>query len=95
MNSNDSCTLSVRVMPGSRKDGLIRTEEGWKVQVAAPPVEGQANERLIGFLSREVLGLPKRSVRVKVGASGRNKLLEIDASASEVEAAMVAWLESP
>ena len=95
MNLSDSCTLSVRVMPGARKDGLIRTEEGWKVQVAAPPVEGQANERLIGFLSREVLGLPKRSVRVKVGASGRNKLLEIDASAAEVEAAMVAWLESP
>ena len=94
MNSSASCTLAVRVAPGSRKEGLQKTGEGWKVMVAAPPVEGQANERLIEFLAKEVLGLPKRAVRVKVGTSGRNKLLEIDASAETVEAAMNAWMEA-
>lgn len=86
-----SCTLAVRVSPGARKDAVLREAEGWKIQVAAPPVDGKANEHLCTFLAREVLGLPRRAVRVKVGSSGRSKLLEIDASLAEVEAAMAAW----
>lgn len=93
MTLSASSTLAIRVAPGARKNGLVRTEEGWKVQVAAPPVDGQANEKLVEFLAREVLGLPRRAVRLRVGASGRSKVLDIDASSEEVEKAMQAWLE--
>lgn len=85
------CTLAVRVSPGARRDALIREGEGWKVQVAAPPVDGKANDHLCEFIAREVLGLPKRSVRVKMGSSGRSKILEIDAPRAMVDTALAAW----
>lgn len=85
------CTFSVRVQPGARKDGVQHSAHGWKIAVAAPPVDGQANERLERFLAKEVLGLPRAAVRVKAGASGRNKLLEIDAELAFVEEALRRW----
>jgi uncharacterized protein (TIGR00251 family) len=90
-NAEASCTLAVRVAPGARRDGLVREGEGWKVQVAAPPVDGKANDHLCEFMAREVLGLPKRAVRVKIGSSGRSKILEIDAPRALVDAALSAW----
>lgn len=94
MTSNGSCVIALKVTPGARKNSLQRLEDGWKAQVAAPPVDGQANARLTDFLAEEVLGLPRRAVRVKSGASGRKKLIEIDASAETVEAAFAGWLEA-
>lgn len=86
MNSNANSVLRVRVKPGSRRDA-VRWEEGrgWRVEIQAPPVDGKANERLCSFLAKEVLGVP---VRVRTGASGRDKLLDVEGSAEAVEAAM-------
>ena len=85
-------TLPVRVQPGARQNRLLQTPEGWKIQVAAPPVDGAANDALCAFLAREILGLPARAVSVRAGASGRRKLIEIDAPADQVEAALRAWI---
>lgn len=86
MSSSASSVLRVRVKPGARKDA-VRWDEGrgWKVEVQAPPVDGKANERLCAFLAREVLGV---AVTVRAGASGRDKLLDVAASAEVVEAAL-------
>jgi hypothetical protein len=43
-----------------------------RVRVAAPPVEGAANEELVRFLSRS-LGVPRSAVSVTAGAGGRRK----------------------
>ena len=43
----------------------------------ASPVDGKANQELIGMFADE-LGVPKRSIRIKVGASSRIKLLDVD-----------------
>lgn len=91
MSSNATSTLAVRVRPGARKDDLRREEDGWRADVAAPPVDGEANARLCAFLAKEVLGLPKSAVRVRVGASGRRKLVEVDLSAGALAAALAAW----
>ncbi len=48
-----------------------------KVRLAAPPVEGAANEELVRFLARR-LGVPKSAVRVVSGESGRSKVVEVD-----------------
>lgn len=78
--------LRVRVKPGAKRNA-VRWDEGrgWKVEVQAPPVDGKANERLCAYLSKEVLGV---GVRVRAGASGRDKLLDVDAPAEVVEAAL-------
>lgn len=61
------------------------------MDVAAPPVDGEANERLCGFLAKAVFGLPRGGVRVRAGASGRRKLLEVDLPKERVEEALSAW----
>jgi len=84
MSSSASSVLRVRVKPGARRDA-VRWEagRGWRVDIQAPPVDGKANERLCAYLRRDVLGV---SVRVRAGASGRDKLLDVDAAAEVVEA---------
>lgn len=47
-----------------------------KIRLAAPPVEGRANEALVDFIA-EALGLPKRSVRIVAGEKSRDKRVEV------------------
>ena len=53
------------------------------MRLAAPPVDGKANEQLIAWLASE-LGLPRRSIRLLRGESARRKMLEIDATPEQV-----------
>ena len=48
-----------------------------KVRVAAPPIEGAANQALVRLLA-EVLGVARRDVRIVAGAAGRVKLVVVD-----------------
>jgi hypothetical protein len=48
-----------------------------KIRIAAPPVEGAANDALIEFVARR-LGIAKGRVRLISGKSSRTKSLEID-----------------
>jgi uncharacterized protein len=43
-----------------------------KIRVAAPPVEGAADDELIRFLAHQ-LSIPAASVRIHSGAGGRHK----------------------
>lgn len=71
--------LRVRVKPNARTSSLERQEDGtWVARVKSPPVDGKANEELVALVA-ERFGCPKSAVRVKAGAGGRMKLLEIDA----------------
>lgn len=53
-----------------------------KVRLTAPPVDGAANEALIALLA-ERLGLPKRSISIVRGATGRQKTVEISGMTRE------------
>jgi uncharacterized protein (TIGR00251 family) len=46
------------------------------VAIAAPPVDGAANEALIALLA-EALDVPKRNLQLVGGASSRNKVVEV------------------
>jgi uncharacterized protein len=55
---------------------------GWangvlRVRLAAPPVEGRANEALVRFLA-ECAGLSPRHVRLIAGERGRDKRVRFD-----------------
>lgn len=80
--------LALRVSPNARKSefaGWTADEKGRPVllvKLAAPPVDGKANEELVRFLSKE-LGVPKGSISLLRGASGRQKMVELPAEAVE------------
>jgi len=71
--------LRLRIQPGAKASGFrgILPDGRTKVSIAAPPVEGRANDALIAFLAR-ALDLPKRSLRLQHGAGGRDKVVEVD-----------------
>lgn len=47
------------------------------IRLAAPPVEGAANEALVAYLS-DALGLPRRSVTIVSGKTSRDKRVRIE-----------------
>jgi uncharacterized protein len=57
-------------------DGVLRA------RVAAPPVEGAANQALIRLIASE-LGVARSAVRLIAGAAGRQKLLLVEGVTSE------------
>ena len=70
--------ITLRVTPKAANARLTALKQGvfW-LSVAAPPIEGRANEAVIEFLSR-CLGVPKGALRIKRGVAGRIKTVEID-----------------
>jgi len=57
--------------------------------VAAPPVDGAANEALKDLLA-QVLGLRRNQVEIVTGSSGRTKIIEVPLSAEETRKRLVA-----
>ena len=47
------------------------------IRLAAPPVEGAANDALVAFLS-DALALPRHNIRIVSGEKSRDKRVEID-----------------
>ena len=73
----DGCTLTVRVRPGARKNGVTGVHaEAVKIALTTPPVDGKANEALIAFLA-EALRLPRARITIVVGLTNRAKTLRI------------------
>lgn len=69
--------ISVTVKPNSRNEEVTASADGsYTVRVAAAPVEGKANERVVALLARH-FGVPKSRVAIARGAGGRRKIVEI------------------
>jgi uncharacterized protein (TIGR00251 family) len=72
-----SVTVDVRAKPNAKKSAITQEREGaLEVRVAAPPVDGAANDELLRFLAA-TLGVPRRDVRLVRGTSSRLKRVEV------------------
>ncbi|HEY7393380.1 MAG TPA: DUF167 family protein [Gemmatimonadaceae bacterium] len=70
--------FSVRVQPRASRDEVSGVHgDALKIRLAAPPVDGAANDALVKFLST-LFAVPRRAVRILAGESSRSKLIEID-----------------
>jgi len=87
-------TLRVRVQPRASREGLGGVRAGaLVVRLAAPPVEGRANDALVRYLSAALDVAPSK-VRLQQGARGRDKLLLLaGASIDAVRARLLDLLE--
>ncbi len=73
-------TLTIRVQPGARRTELAGPYgDALRVRIAAPAVDGQANEELVRFLAAE-FGVHRRDVRIARGETNRSKLIEVRTS---------------
>ena len=79
--------LAVRVTPRASRNEIVEilSDGTVKIRLTSPPVEGQANQALVDFLS-EVLEVPPSHIDIVAGATGRDKLISIlDMDASAVQ----------
>lgn len=88
-NGSGGCMISCLATPRASRNALCAWHDGrLKVALAAPPVDGEANKTLVKFIA-EVLNVPKNSVSVASGATGRRKVVAISSmSADEVAAVL-------
>lgn len=65
--------FTIRVLPRSSRSGIAGIQDGsLKVKIAAPPVEGRANEACVAFLA-DLFGVSKGSVEILGGSRSKNK----------------------
>ncbi|HHH41550.1 MAG TPA: YggU family protein [Chloroflexi bacterium] len=73
----EGARFAVRVVPRAKRSEVMGVQgEALKVRVAAPPVEGKANEALRAFLA-ERLGLRRQQVEIVAGHRGRRKVVRV------------------
>lgn len=77
----DGCiTLTLHVQPGAKQTAIAGLHgDALKIRLAAPPVEGRANEVLLEFIA-ELFQVPQRNVSLRQGAQSRHKRVEVHAS---------------
>lgn len=86
MSSQGTTTLYVRVTPNARRSEWIgrgmdeKGREVFLLKLAAPPVDGKANEALIRFIA-ETLKCPRSQVSILRGEGSRQKVLEVPVTA--------------
>jgi uncharacterized protein (TIGR00251 family) len=69
--------IAVQVQPrASRTEYVGRHGDAIKIRLAAPPVEGEANEELVRFLAR-ALGVRRDAITIESGATGRRKRVRV------------------
>lgn len=69
--------FAIRVRPGAKKTAVGgRHGDALVVAVAAPPVDGKANEAVRAALAR-AFGVRGRDVVIVVGERGRDKVVEL------------------
>ena len=74
-----STVIQVKVKPNSRVGTFEPTDDGtWLAQIKSAPIDGKANAELIALVA-DHFQCRKSAVTIKSGASGRTKLVRIDA----------------
>ena len=74
-----STVIQVKVKPNARANTFEPIDDGtWLAQIKSAPIDGKANAELIALVA-DHFQCRKSAVTIKSGASGRTKLVRIDA----------------
>ena len=69
--------LKLRIVPNAKRNEVTGEHgDAVKIKVAAPAIDGKANEALLEFIA-EKLGLHRRNLTLIAGEKSRDKLIEI------------------
>lgn len=73
----DTLLLHCHIQPKASRDEIIGVHnQRLKVRITAPPVDGQANTHLLGFLARQ-FAVSKSAANLVRGGTGRDKTVAI------------------
>ena len=72
-DTRDGAILTIQVQPKASKSECVGLHgDALKIRVAAPPVDGKANEALLTFLAKRLKVAPS-TLLIQSGAGGRHK----------------------
>ena len=75
--------LSIHATPGARRTEAAGAHgQALRVRLAAPPVDGKANDALLGFIA-ERLDIARSAVSLKSGQTSRRKVVVVAANAAD------------
>ncbi len=79
-NEGDAVILTLHVQPGAKRSEISGLHgDALKIRLAAPPIEGRANEALLRFIA-DLFAVPLRNVELLRGAQSRHKMVKVTAS---------------
>lgn len=83
-----SVLIKILAKPGSKTNGITGIEdEGVGVQIAAPPIDGEANTELVKYLAK-LLDLRKSDVSLDRGSKSRQKTIVLEKGCRSPEQVM-------
>jgi len=75
--------VTVKVHPRARRSRIAgKLGDAYKLDLAAPPVDGKANQECIRFLA-DLAGVAASRVRIVLGLTSRTKVIEIEGVSHE------------
>lgn len=81
-DSNKQIIFTLRILPNSSKNEIIKSEDVIKVKITSPPVDGKANKSLIEYLSKN-FKIPKTSFKIIKGETSKDKTLMVSVTDEE------------
>jgi len=82
--SGADALLTLHIQPGAKRTEIAGPHgDALKIRLAAPPVDGKANDCLIAYLA-DRLGIPKARVTLEAGITSRAKRVRVAGVAVEV-----------
>jgi uncharacterized protein (TIGR00251 family) len=77
VDKDGAIRFEVHAKPRAKKSRLVGERgDALEIALAAPPVDGAANEELVRFVAR-LLGVPRRQVALVRGETSREKLVAV------------------
>lgn len=78
---NSKLTFAVQVVPRASRSEIVGEHQGnLKIRIAAPPVDGAANDELIKVLAK-AFGVARGAVEIVRGHTGKLKTVSISGAA--------------
>jgi len=83
-DTKDGAILTVHIQPKASTTERVGIHgDAIKIRVAAPPVDGAANDELIRFLARR-LSIPSTSVQIRSGAGSWRKRVLVKGTTTQL-----------
>lgn len=83
-DTKDGAILTIHIQPRASATECVDIHgAAIKIRVAAPPIDGAANDELIRFLANR-LSIPSTSVRIHSGAGGRHKRVLVKGTSAQL-----------
>jgi uncharacterized protein (TIGR00251 family) len=83
--NGETIMLTLHVQPGAKRSEIVGLHgEALKIRLAAPPIEGRANDALLKFIA-DLFAVPLRNIELTHGGQSRHKVVAVTGSKIEPE----------